>query len=90
MPESDVFDGMSDGILLSRDLDTLKTRRTANMPKKIASLSATDASKSKPKEKDYKLADGDGMYPLVTVSGGTLWRYGYRFNAMRKTMAPGQ
>lgn len=60
------------------------------MPKKIAPLSATDISKSKPKEKDYKLADGDGMYLLVTVSGGKLWRYDYRFDGRRKTMALGQ
>ena len=60
------------------------------MPKKIASLSATDVSKSKPKKKDYRLADGDGMYLLVTVSGGKLWRYDYRFNGKRKTMALGQ
>ncbi len=90
MLESDVFDGMSDGILLFRALDTVKTRRIANMPKKIPSLSATDVSKSKPKEKDYKLADGDGMYLLVTVSGGKLWRYDYRFNGKRKTAALGQ
>jgi len=60
------------------------------MPKKIAPLSATDISKAKSKEKDYKLADGDGMYLLVTVSGGKLWRYDYRFNGKRKTMALGQ
>jgi len=60
------------------------------MPKKIAPLSATDVSKSKPKEKDYKLADGDGMYLLVTVSGGKLWRYNYRFGGIRKTLALGQ
>lgn len=59
------------------------------MPKKIAPLSATDVSKAKPKERDYKLADGDGMYLLVTVSGGKLWRYDYRFNSKRKTMALG-
>jgi hypothetical protein len=59
------------------------------MPKKIAPLSATDVSKAKPKEKDYKLADGDGMYLLVTVSGGKLWRYDYRFDGKRKTIALG-
>lgn len=59
------------------------------MPKKIAPLSDVQVNKAKPKEKDYKLADGDGMYLLVTVSGGKLWRYDYRFNGKRKTMALG-
>jgi len=40
------------------------------MPKKIVPLAAIDVSKSKTKENDYKLADGDGRYLLVTVSGG--------------------
>lgn len=60
------------------------------MPKKIAPLSATDVSKAKPRDKDYKLADGEGMYLLVTVSGGKLWRYNYRFGGIRKTLALGQ
>ena len=60
------------------------------MPKKIAPLSDVQVSKAKPKEKDYKLADGGGMHLLVTVAGGKLWRYDYRFNGIRKTMALGQ
>ena len=42
------------------------------MPKKIVPLAAIDVSKSKTKENDYKLADGDGRYLPVTVSGGKL------------------
>lgn len=60
------------------------------MPKRIAPLSDLQVSKAKPKAKDYKLADGGGMYLLVTVSGGKLWRLDYRFQDKRKTMALGQ
>lgn len=42
------------------------------MPKKIVPLAAIDVSKSEPKENDNKLADGDGRYLPVTVSGGKL------------------
>lgn len=60
------------------------------MPRKIAPLAELQVSKAKPKAKAYKLADGDGMYLLVTVSGGKLWRYDYRFQGKRKTLALGQ
>jgi len=63
---------MADGILPFRDLDTVKTGGIANMPKKIVPLAAIDVSKSEPKENDNKLADSDGRYLFVTVSGGKL------------------
>lgn len=34
----------------------------------------------KPKEKQFKLADGDGMYILIKPNGTKLWRLKYRFN----------
>lgn len=40
-------------------------------------------------EKAYKLADGNGMYLLVTASGGKLWRFDYRYLGKRKTLAIG-
>lgn len=40
------------------------------MPRRIIQLSALEVEKAKPKEKDYKLADGGGLYLLVTPSGG--------------------
>ena len=39
--------------------------------------------------KPGKHSDGDGMYLLVTVSGGKLWRYDYRFTGKRKTLSMG-
>jgi len=37
----------------------------------------------------YKLADGKGLYLLVTPTGSKLWRFDYRFAAKRKTLALG-
>ncbi|WP_303720830.1 integrase arm-type DNA-binding domain-containing protein [Malonomonas rubra] len=59
------------------------------MPKRTLPLSDTQVKNSKPKEKNYKLADGGGMYLLVTASGGKLWRLDYRFKDKRKTLAMG-
>ncbi|MES9942094.1 MAG: integrase arm-type DNA-binding domain-containing protein [Candidatus Thiodiazotropha sp. 6PLUC2] len=44
---------------------------------------------AKPKEKNYKLADGGGLYLLVTTKGGKWWRLDYRFNGKRKTLSMG-
>ena len=59
------------------------------MPKRIVPLSDAKVKNSKPKDADYKLADGFGLYLLVTPTGGKLWRLDYRFNQKRKTMALG-
>jgi len=44
---------------------------------------------AKPREKDYKLPDRDGLYLLVKTSGTRLWRYDYRHAGKRKTLALG-
>ncbi|RQW83017.1 MAG: DUF4102 domain-containing protein [Geobacter sp.] len=59
------------------------------MPKRIQPLSELQVKKAKPREKDYKLADGGGLYLLVTPSGGKLWRCDYRYNNKRRTLAFG-
>ncbi|WP_155238062.1 Arm DNA-binding domain-containing protein, partial [Kingella kingae] len=33
--------------------------------------------KAKPHEKPYKLADGKGLYLLITPTGGKYWRLDY-------------
>lgn len=45
--------------------------------------------KAKPQAKPYKLADGRGMYLLVTAAG-KYWRLDYRMDAKRKTLALGR
>lgn len=43
----------------------------------------------KPREKAYKVADGRGLYVLVTPAGGRLWRLKYRFCDREKSLALG-
>ena len=37
----------------------------------------------------YKLYDERGLYLLVQKSGGKLWRFDYRFDSIRKSLALG-
>lgn len=52
-------------------------------------LTALAVKQAKPKDKDYKLADGGGMYLLVTKNGGKYWRLKYRFAGKEKVLALG-
>ena len=42
-----------------------------------------------PKEKQFKLSDGEGMYLLVTPHGGKAWRLKYRFQGKEKLLSLG-
>jgi len=44
---------------------------------------------AKPKDKDYKLGDAGGLYLFVTVAGGKLWRFKYRFEGKEKRLSLG-
>lgn len=44
---------------------------------------------AKPEAKAYKLADGAGMFLLVTPAGGKLWRLKYRIDGREKLLALG-
>ena len=48
----------------------------------------------KPKIKDYRKADGGGLYLLIRSSGSKLWRYDYRLDnpdgVVRRTLAIGE
>lgn len=44
----------------------------------------------KPREKPYKTADGDGLYLLVTPTGGKLWRLKYRIDGRENIVSFGQ
>ena len=44
---------------------------------------------AKPKARDYKLTDGEGLFLLVAKTGGKRWRFKYRFDAKEKTIALG-
>jgi len=49
-------------------------------------LSSLALSKAKPRDKPYKLADGHGLYLLVTPQGGRYWRMKYRFDGKAKVI----
>lgn len=53
-------------------------------------LSDTAVRNAKAGPKPYKLADSEGLYLLVTPSGGRLWRMNYAFGGKQKTLALGQ
>ena len=52
-------------------------------------LSAAAVRSAKPAAKPYKMADERGLYLLIQPKGGKLWRFDYRFDAKRKTLALG-
>ena len=47
------------------------------MARRTIPLSDTQIKKTKPKEKGYKLFDGDGLFLWVSKTGGKLWRLKY-------------
>ena len=52
-------------------------------------LTVTAINQAKSKDKPYKLADEKGLYLLIQTRGSKLWRFDYRFDAKRKTLALG-
>jgi hypothetical protein len=39
---------------------------------------------AKPKDKDYILNDGEGLYLLIKANGSKLWQFVYTFEGKRK------
>jgi integrase len=58
-------------------------------PMKYA-LTDTTVKKAKAKAKPYKIADGGGLYLLVSATGAKLWRYKYRIGGKEGTFAIGE
>lgn len=52
-------------------------------------LTVLQAQKAKPKEKPYKLGDGQGLYLLVEPSGRKYWRMKYFFAKKERLMSLG-
>lgn len=44
---------------------------------------------AKPKDKPYKMSDGEGMFLLISPNGSKLWRLKYRYNKKEKLLALG-
>ncbi|HOI83372.1 MAG TPA: tyrosine-type recombinase/integrase, partial [Campylobacterales bacterium] len=56
------------------------------MPKTVAPLNDTQVKNAKPREKDYLLSDGSGLYLNVKSIGSKVWTIRYTFNGkQRKT-----
>lgn len=53
-------------------------------------LTTTEVTKLAPKDKPYKVSDGQGLFLLVTPSGGKLWRLKFRFGGQEKLLALGK
>jgi len=54
------------------------------MAKRTIPLSDTQIKKAKPKEKGYKLFDGNGLFMFISTSGGKLWRLKYTSPVSKK------
>ena len=52
-------------------------------------LTEMTIKKAKPKEKQYKLSDGEGMYLRVYPNGSKYWQLKYRFEGKHKTLSFG-
>ncbi|MET0013045.1 MAG: integrase arm-type DNA-binding domain-containing protein [Sedimenticola sp.] len=59
------------------------------MARKTHPLSDSEIRAAKPREKQYKLYDGGGLYLLVHPNSGRYWRLDYRFNGKRRTLSLG-
>ena len=55
----------------------------------MGKLTALQVKSAKPKDKQDKLTDGEGLYLLVMPNGSKYWRYDYRYQDKRKTLPLG-
>ncbi|MSR16039.1 MAG: DUF4102 domain-containing protein [Gammaproteobacteria bacterium] len=55
----------------------------------INKLSDTKVKNAKSKRAPYKLSDGDGLFLLVTPTGGKWWRIAYRLGGKQKLLSLG-
>lgn len=59
------------------------------MPKKTLPLTEVQIKNAKPKEKRFKLSDGDGLYLEVLPTGGKSWRFKYVMGGKEKRLVFG-
>src|SRR5271170_6207527 len=52
-------------------------------------LSDAKIRNAKPKNKPYKLTDGEGMFVLIHANGSKYWRFKYRFLGRERILAFG-
>ncbi len=66
-----------------------RERIPLKMPRVVLPLSDSRIRKLKAKEKDYKVADGRGLFMMVKKSGSKMWRFRYMFEGMEKLISLG-
>src|SRR6266702_1738652 len=71
---------------VDKDGDTPLHSRMYPMPKSLSDASVRNA---KPKQKPYKMSDGEGLFLLITPSGSKYWRLKYSFAGKEKLLALG-
>lgn len=59
-------------------------------PRQTAALTDTALQGLKPRDKSYKVTDGEGMYVVVSPSGTKAFRYDYRIDGRRETLTIGR
>lgn len=59
------------------------------MAKHVKTLTDTEVKNSKPKEKDYKLSDGNNLFVVVRKTGSKFFRFDFTFNNKRQSMSLG-
>jgi hypothetical protein len=57
--------------------------------KKVAPLTDTEIKNAKPKDKDYTLADGNGLQLRVKLDGRKIWEIRYTINSKPKSTSAG-
>jgi integrase len=74
-------------------LTDIKVRRAARAPdkekRKQSRLSTKAVENAKPREKIYKLFDGNGLHLVVTPNGSRFWRLKYYFSKKERMLALG-
>lgn len=69
-------------------ISKIRSPQIANLGQVMA-LTDIQVKTAKPKDKPYKLGDDSGLYLFVTVAGGKLWRFKYRFDGKEKKLSFG-
>jgi len=59
------------------------------MPRKTAPLTDSALKVAKPKDRPYKLSDGEGLYLEIMPNGSKLWRMKFRFNGKENRLSLG-
>ena len=59
------------------------------MARMVRPLTDKEIKAAKPKEKEYKLFDGGGLYLSITAKGKKWWRLKYNFDGKEKRISLG-